>query len=767
MKTTIKIAKLELSLLFYSPIAWFLSVVFIFQCGLLYTSQIETFLTYQNIGGDMLHNLSFLTSNVFGMRSGLYGDVLNKVYLYLPLLTMGLISREISSGTIKLLYSSPVKIRQIVLGKFASLMVYNLLLVAVLAIFVLTATFNIKHADTGLLLAGLLAIYLLLCAYAAIGLFMSCLTSYQIVAAISTLVVFAILAYIGNVGQNMAAFRSLSYFLSMNGRAEKIIYGLINTKDVAYFIIIICLFLAFSIIKLHAARETKAANRIIAGRYLLVLFLGIVAGYLTSLPGFIGYYDPTAHQSQTLTPSTQKVLKDIGDAPLQITSYINLLDQRFGMGAPSFRNYEKERWEPYLRFKPNITFKYVYYYDEPSADQQLHRNYPGKTLKQIAEQSAKSWKLDINDFKSPQEIRKIIDLKPELNRYVMQLTYKGRSTFLRLFDDQLQFPSETETSAALKRLTVKLPKVLFAQGDFERSINKLSDKDYGSFVSQIVNRNAMVNQGFDTDSINLSRQTIPQDISALVIADPKIAFKPAVLAKIHQYINNGGNLLVATEPGKQAIINPLINPLGISLMNGIIIQKSKDLGPDVVMAALTPKAAGLSQSLKYDLDKQVKISMPGAAGLTYSKNSLYNIDNLFVTNEKTSWVRADKLIPDSAEIVFDAKNGDKRIPVPTALALTRQINGKQQRIMVAGDADFLSSAQISGWESANRDFYMPLMGWFTYGQFPINTNRPASEDNRLNITDNGLMLLKIIYLGILPGLIILCGAGFLISRKRK
>ena len=40
-------------------------------------------------------------------------------------------------------------------------------------------------------------------------------------------------------------------------------------------------------------------------------------------------------------------------------------------------------------------------------------------------------------FETPQQIQKEINLKPELNRFVMKLTYKGRSTFLRIFNDQM------------------------------------------------------------------------------------------------------------------------------------------------------------------------------------------------------------------------------------------------------------------------------------------------------------------------------------------
>src|ERR1700744_1721862 len=99
MKTTFRIAKLELSTLFYSPIAWFLLVIFLFQCGLAYTGVLESTLTRQDLGGTYLRFLTFLTSDVFAGRDGVFSGMTGKVYLFIPLLTMGLMSRETSSGT--------------------------------------------------------------------------------------------------------------------------------------------------------------------------------------------------------------------------------------------------------------------------------------------------------------------------------------------------------------------------------------------------------------------------------------------------------------------------------------------------------------------------------------------------------------------------------------------------------------------------------------------------------------------------------------------
>ncbi|MBS1564285.1 MAG: ABC transporter permease subunit, partial [Bacteroidetes bacterium] len=335
-------------------------------------------------------------------------------------------SREINSGTIRLLYSSPIKIREIVLGKFLAMMLYNLALVLVLLVIVLFALVNIEHADAGPLFSALLGAYLLLCTYASIGLFMSCLTSYQVVAALSTLVVLGMLSYVGTLWQGVDFVRDLTYFLSIAGRIDNMLMGMITSKDILYFLIIIAAFLSFSIFRLRAERESVSWS-VKTARYALVVVCALGLGYASSRPGMIAYFDATGNKNLTLTPNGQKLLKEMGNEPLEVTSYINLMDNRFWYGRPENRNQDMARWEQFLRFKPDISFRYVYYYDS-IADRNLFKYNPGKTLKELAERYAKSSRADIDIFKTPEEIRKIIDLRPEQNRYVMQLKYKGRST---------------------------------------------------------------------------------------------------------------------------------------------------------------------------------------------------------------------------------------------------------------------------------------------------------------------------------------------------
>jgi ABC-2 type transport system permease protein len=772
MKTIFKIAKTELAQLFYSPIAWFLLVAFLFQCGLAYTAAMENILTQQDMGGKGLKYLEFLTSHIFAPPYGIWPGLVSKLYLYLPLLTMGLMSREINSGTIKLLYSSPIKVREIIFGKFLAMMLYNLALVVVLALIVVLGLINIHAADAGILLSALFGIYLLLNAYAAIGLFMSCLTSYQVVAALSTLVLLAILNYIGTLWQDIDFVRDLTYFLSIAGRTDHMLMGLVTTRDIVYFGVIIGAFLGFSIYKLQSDRESKPAL-VKAGRYALIVVLALALGYITSLPGLTGYFDATATQSMTLTANAQKILKETGKEPLEVTSYINLLDNRFWNGTPDQRNADRQRWEPYLRFKPDIKFTYVYFYDS-TWDKNLFKFNPGMTIQSLAERYAKSMKIDLGIFKTPAEIRQLIDLRPEQNRYVMQLKYKGRTTFLRLYNDQFVFPFETETAAALKRLMqAKMPRIAFVQGEGERNIDKEGDRHYKRLTNEITFRYSLVNQGFDVETVSLKDQDIPKDIAALVIADPRVAFDTASLLKIRLYIAAGGNLLIAGEPGKQALLNPLLQPLGVQLMDGMLVQQSKDFSPELLQPFLTPTATNFTKRLQEDAEDSLCVTMRGAAGLSYSTGGPFTITPLVMTDGTFSWNK--KVQPNGEEIEsapplsYSSAQGDQRGPLPAVVGLTRTINGKQQRLVVAGDADFLSNSELSRYNPSNCNFNFStaLFSWFSYGEFPIDSSRPPSMDKRLNLSDGGLYFLKILLLGILPGLLLIMGTVLLIRRKRK
>jgi ABC-2 type transport system permease protein len=808
MKLTLKIAKAELRNLFYSPIAWFLTIAFMVECAISYTKLINNFASQQEMGGMGLNWMKQLTYNVFTSPNGLFGGIMQNLYLYIPLLTMGLISREINGGTISLLYSSPVKIREIVFGKYLAMMVYSLLLLFVIGIFMAAGIFDIKSADYGMLLAAALGFYLLLCAYSAIGLFMSSLTSYQIVAAVSTFVMIGILSYIGTLWQGIDFVRDLTYFLSLSGRTRHMLGGLITTNDVIYFMVIVYIFLSLTIFKLQSGRETKAWF-VSAGRYVAILVSALIIGYISSRPALIGYWDTTANQDNTLTPNAQHIIKELGDDKLEVTAYSNFLDNYYWFGLPEQRNDYLGRWEPYLRFKPDINFHYVNYYDMPLAlGYNLFEGYKGKTIKQIVEQRAKGSDLNMAMFETPEQIKKEIDLKPELNRFVMKLTYKGRSTFLRVFNDQIIWPMEAEVSASFKRLLqAKMPKIAFVTGEGERKTTKKGDREYKTVTSDKTFRYALINQGFDVDTLSLGTQDIPDNIKALVLADPQNELSAAAIEKIKAYIAKGGNLMIAGEPGRQQMLNPLLKTLGVQLMNGMLVQESEDYAPTLVLPYLTKNGIGLSKLLDKPSVDTLPVSMNGVAGLSYHDTSGFHVQPLLTTKpgsvHNTMRRNPDLDIVNKKEEVnttqrggvtmvavggfatpvsitsgvknslkpskLTSANNNSKETFTTTLALTRQINGKEQRIIISGDADLLSNSELGRYtpQVSNFNFSTALFNWLDYGQYPVDTSRPDAKDNRVTVSTDHVGFLKIVYIYIIPGLILIFAAVFLIRRKRK
>jgi ABC-2 type transport system permease protein len=167
------------------------------------------------------------------------------------------------------------------------------------------------------------------------------------------------------------------------------------------------MFLGFTLLKLKSGR-TSTRWYISATKYIAVIVVTLALGYVTSRPGLIGYWDTTATQSNSIHPRVQKILKDLGDEPLEVTLYTNLLGGNMNAGLPQNRNaYLSGMWEKYVRFKHNIEFKYEYYYDA-KPDNYIFKNYPGKKIDEIAKDHAKSGDLNLSLFKKPAEMKQTI-----------------------------------------------------------------------------------------------------------------------------------------------------------------------------------------------------------------------------------------------------------------------------------------------------------------------------------------------------------------------
>lgn len=759
MNMIYKIAKTELQMLFYSPVAWLVLIIFTFQSGLIFTNAIEMVEREQAMGYDPM----FISSSLFGR---LFYTVQDYLFLYIPLLTMGLVSRDLAGGTIKLLHSSPMTNTQIILGKFFSMMIFAFLLVGIFVIYVIYSLFVVEHFDVLYILTGILGIYLLICTYASIGLFMSTISSYQIIAAVGTFVLLIFLNFVSSIWQDIDFVRDVTFWLSLRGRAESFTGGLISSEDVVYFIMVPGMFLWFSIIKLssrvnHSSRGQNAIKYV--GVFLVVAFVG----YLSSRPHLMGYVDTTRENSRTLTPNSQEIVKKLKGG-LTITTYSNLLDDDFMKAIPRYQNYDKERFQEYIRFKPEIKMEYVYYYD--SVQNTRRRGFLADLpMEKRARQIAHSHKIKFSRYLNPEQIKQVIDLTPEDNRFVRQVTREsGEKMFLRQFDDMMRDPSEGEISAAFKRMVMELPTVGFLTGHGERNINLYRDRDYACFARDKRFRHALLNQGFDVTEVTL-KEDIPALINILVIADMMQPLTENEMKRLERYINRGGNLFIVGDPYSREFMNPLVEPFGVEFTEGILVKPTENFQPDLVMAWPTPGALELSYFYENMKNWRQCAAMSGAAGLKYSTDKGFNVVPVLQTDTTGVWneMETTNFIDDTVR--FNPSAGEIEQMYTTVLALSRPMGDREQKIVILGDADCISNAELfkSREEIESGNFYIILgsFSWLSDGEAPVDVRRPKSIDNRLFLGKTGVKITDIMFKWFIPiGLLI--AAIFVAIRRR-
>ena len=172
--------------------------------------------------------------------------------LVVPIVTMRLLAEEKRTGTLEMLITLPVNDSDVVLGKyFGALSLVLVLVLATLAYPVAMFAFPWKLGvlDWSAVWAGYLGLVLLSAAAVAIGLLVSSYSNSQSMAAIITFLVLLLLwAGLGFIADKTGgSFGLVLRFIAFDKRLEGFAKGLVNTRDIVYFlsITIVCLIFSF------------------------------------------------------------------------------------------------------------------------------------------------------------------------------------------------------------------------------------------------------------------------------------------------------------------------------------------------------------------------------------------------------------------------------------------------------------------------------------------------------------------------------------------
>jgi len=243
----INVARKELKSLFASPMGWIILALLMLAFGSFYLQGVNNY--FEVMSGSIrpaerVGVTIFVGQTVYGIASFL-------MLFAVPLLSMRLISEERRSQTLPFLFSAPISLTEIVVGKFLGLIIFLSILVGY--ILLMLSTLNIwSDIDFGYLLSNSLGLILLAASFSALGIYFSSLTSQPIVAAIlSFIALFALMGldkFFGSQPNHWFGYISLMKHFQSFSR------GVIDSKDIIYFILFITTFLVLTVRRLDADR---------------------------------------------------------------------------------------------------------------------------------------------------------------------------------------------------------------------------------------------------------------------------------------------------------------------------------------------------------------------------------------------------------------------------------------------------------------------------------------------------------------------------------
>ncbi len=267
----------------------------------------------------------FFARNIADLRPLFHSLPLLLLFL-VSAITMKMWSEEKKMGTLEFLLTAPVRIWELVAGKFfACLVLVACGLVLTFSLPVMVA--NLGELDWGPVIGAYFGSFFLAAAYIAIGLFVSSRSENQIVSLIISILTCLVFYLIGQTSLTSLFSTSFAEFLailSTSDHFDSISRGVIEIKDLYYYLSLTAIFLilnVFALTKVKWSQQAKAKN--FQFRLVVVLIIAnlLIANFWVNDIRSIRA-DLTTGHIHTLSDSTKNLLAQVKE-PLLIRAYIS------------------------------------------------------------------------------------------------------------------------------------------------------------------------------------------------------------------------------------------------------------------------------------------------------------------------------------------------------------------------------------------------------------------------------------------------------------
>jgi ABC-2 type transport system permease protein len=247
------IFKKEMRLYFTSPVAWVVFTIFLLIAGYFFYS-IFAFFTLASMQSAMNPQMGRDLNVTDSVMRPLFSNISVILLLLMPLVTMRLFAEERRAGTIELLLTYPVRDGAVLAAKYLAALALYAIMIGLTVLYPGIVVY-FARLEWGPVLTGYLGLLLMGATFIAVGVFASSLTENQIVAAVTTfgvLLIFWILGWSADYAGGTAG--RLLQFLSLLEHNDSFSKGVLDTKDVLYYVNFTVLALFLTLRSLEARR---------------------------------------------------------------------------------------------------------------------------------------------------------------------------------------------------------------------------------------------------------------------------------------------------------------------------------------------------------------------------------------------------------------------------------------------------------------------------------------------------------------------------------
>ena len=236
MRNVFTIAGKELRSYFASPVAYVLLAAYLALGGYFFYALLTAFNQTLQIY-TMMRNPDMMSR--FNLNQMVVVPLLHNMSVLLifivPAITMRMFPEEKRAGTYELLLTSPVRVGEIVLGKFLGGLVLVLLMVALSGVFGLLLV-AYGNPELPMMLSGYLGLALMATVFLALGTLISSFTDNVVIAYVGALFSLLVLYTIGWLGETIQGIGGgLVRYASITEHFTELTKGIIDTKDLVYF----------------------------------------------------------------------------------------------------------------------------------------------------------------------------------------------------------------------------------------------------------------------------------------------------------------------------------------------------------------------------------------------------------------------------------------------------------------------------------------------------------------------------------------------------